>query len=138
MQPKFRNASSNRWPHDCQMLSVRDIERFCVKYVRFVNEKCGILRGFPHCVHTLSRTPGSESGSGELGGFGEYLKEGYGIMACVLPIGKLYRGVSFSKDKRSFGFPEGLRILLCRGRSEASVSHYSDGTACGTRWVGCR
>ena len=39
------------------------MERFCVKYVRSVNEKCGILQGFIHCIHTLSRTPGSQSGS---------------------------------------------------------------------------
>ena len=38
-------------------------------------KSAGFCGGSPHCVHTLSRTPGSESGSGELGGFGEYLKE---------------------------------------------------------------
>ena len=39
------------------------MERFCVKYVRSVNEKCGIFQGFIHCIHTLSRTPGAQSGS---------------------------------------------------------------------------
>ena len=48
------------------------MERFCVKYVRSVNEKCGILQGFIHCVHTLSRTLGSQSGSGQSGEFGEF------------------------------------------------------------------
>ena len=42
------------------------MERFCVKYVRSVSEKCGILQRFAHCVHSLSRTPGSESGSGRM------------------------------------------------------------------------
>ena len=48
-------------------------ERFYVKYVRSVNKKYGISQDFAHCVHTLPRTLGSQSGSGELGGFGEVL-----------------------------------------------------------------
>ena len=79
--PTLMIFASTPCPFVCQLLSVRDMERFCVKYVRSVNEKCGILRGFIHCVHTLSRTLGSESGSGQAGGFGEVLLE----RTCIVP-----------------------------------------------------
>jgi len=49
---------------------------FYVKYVRSVNEKCGISQNVVHCVHTPSHTLESQSGSGELGGFGEVLPGG--------------------------------------------------------------
>ena len=48
---------------------------FCIKYVCSVNKKYGISQRFVHCVHTFSRTLGSQSGSGLAGEFEEVLLE---------------------------------------------------------------
>ena len=98
------------------------MERFCVKYVRSVNEKCGILQGFIHCIHTLSRTPGSQSGSvlrgwilvaeqavGRLVLLDFWEAADWGIEAIV--------GVVVHCDGRTYTVPAGTQVRLTPGES---------------------
>ena len=68
-----RNRTADLMTASCDRFVI--LGAFCVKCVCSVNKKYGISQRFVHCVHTLSRALGSESGSGQSGDFGEVLSE---------------------------------------------------------------